>query len=254
MATLDPRRWFGHQGGHYQDMTTSKRSAAAVLLPGTGSDADFIRRAFTPLADALGLELIAVQPDPTRLIASYTEALDEAAAQHEQLVVGGVSIGAMVAVSWAREHQHQVAAIIAALPAWSGAAADSPAAASARHTAQLLRAKGLEGAIATMRSGSPKWLADELERSWRALWPGLPESMDAAALHAGPTLTELESLQTPVALIATVDDPLHPLSTAESWLGALPRARLESIPLAELGAHPAVLSAAGLRALTHLHR
>lgn len=235
-------------------MTASKRPTAAVLLPGTGSDADFIRRAFEPLAVALELDLIAVQPDPTRLIASYVEALDEAAAQHHQLLVGGVSIGAMVAVSWARKHQHKVAAIIAALPAWSGAAADSPAAASARHTAELLRADGLEGAIATMRSGSPQWLADELERSWRALWPGLPESMDAAARHAGPTLAELESLQTPVALVATEDDPLHPLATAESWRGALPRARLESIPLAELGADPAALSAAGLRALAHLHR
>ena len=234
-------------------MTTSKLPTAAVLLPGTGSDADFIQRAFAPLADALELELIAVQPDPTRLIASYLAALDQAAAQHDQLVVGGVSIGAMVAVSWAREHQQQVAAIVAALPAWSGAAADSPAAASARHTADLLRVDGLEGAITTMRSGSPQWLADELERSWRALWPGLPESMDAAARYVGPTLTELESLRIPVALVATEDDPLHPLATAESWLAALPQARLESIPLAALGADPAVLSAAGLRALPLLH-
>ena len=91
---------------------------------------------------------------------------------------------------------------------------------------------------------------------------GLARSRNQAASlvrrgHVSVDGVEIRRVSHPVAeqsVIATVDDPLHPLATAESWLGALPRARLESIPLAELGAHPAVLSAAGLRALTHLHR
>ncbi len=233
-------------------MTTSEPPTAAVLLPGTGSDADFISRALGPLARALDLQMIAAVPDPNRLVASYLDALENAAAQHARVVVGGVSIGAMIALSWARENQDGVAAVVAAMPAWSGAADESPAAASARHTAQLLRADGLEATIATMRSGSPRWLADELERSWRVLWPGLPESMEAAAAHIGPTLTELTSIQTPVALVAVQDDPLHPLATATAWLDALPNASLESVLLAELGADPAVLSTAGLRALATL--
>ncbi|WP_024796849.1 alpha/beta fold hydrolase [Tomitella biformata] len=235
-------------------MTSRPRPTAAVLLPGTGSDADFISRALGPLANSLDLQVIAVQPDPGRLVESYLEALAEAAAEHHRLIVGGVSIGAMVAISWACEHQRQVAAVVAALPAWSGEAADSPAAASARYTAGLLRADGLEATIATMRSGSPRWLADELERSWRALWPGLPGSMDAAATHVGPTLAELATLRSPVALVAVEDDPLHPIATAEAWLAALPCARLESVRLADLGADPAVLSVAGLRALAALPR
>ena len=233
-------------------MTTRQPPTAAVFLPGTGSDADFISRALGPLAQSLNLPLIAVQPDPDRLVASYLEALDQAATEHPRLVVGGVSIGTMVAISWAQGHQDQVAAVVAALPAWSGEAADSLAAASARHTAGLLRADGLEATIATMRASSPPWLADELERSWRALWPGLPGSMDAAATHVGPTLAELASLTVPVALVAVEDDPLHPLTTAAAWLSALPCAQLETVLMAELGADPAVLSAAGLRALAAL--
>lgn len=233
-------------------MTSSQRPTAAVLLPGTGSDADFIGRALGPLAQALDLQIIAVQPDPERLVESYLEALEKAAAAHPRLIVGGVSIGTMVAISWARGREDQVAAVVAALPAWSGAAEGSPAAASARHTAQLLRADGLEATIATMRAGSPAWLADELERSWRGLWPGLPGSMDAAATHVGPTLAELATLRAPVALVAVEDDPLHPLETAIAWQSALPRAQLETVRLAELGADPSVLSAAGLRGLAGL--
>lgn len=233
-------------------MTTSHRPAAAVLLPGTGSDADFVGRALGPLAQALELQVIAVQPDPERLVESYLEALDGAAAEHRRILVGGVSIGAMVAIAWARGREDHVAAVVAALPAWTGPAEGSPAAASARHTAQLLRENGLEATISTMRAGSPAWLADELERSWRGLWPGLPESMDAAATHVGPTLDELSTLQAPVALVAVEDDPLHPLGTAVAWQSALPSSRLETVLLAELGADPAVLSRAGLRALRRL--
>lgn len=233
-------------------MTFISPPTAAVFLPGTGSDADFIGRALGPLAQALDLELIAVQPEPGRLVEGYLEALERAAAEHSRLVVGGVSIGTMVAVSWARANQGRVAAVVAALPAWSGAAGDFPAAASARYTAALLRDGGLESTIATMRAGSPPWLADELERSWRGLWPGLPESMEAAATHVAPTLAELATLQLPVALVAVEDDPLHPLATAVDWRDALPQARLETVLLAELGADPTVLAAAGLRALAAL--
>ncbi|WP_280366078.1 hypothetical protein [Nocardia wallacei] len=46
------------------------RPALVVALPGTGSDADFARRAFGPACAALDLPFLAVEPDPRAVVAS----------------------------------------------------------------------------------------------------------------------------------------------------------------------------------------
>ncbi|WP_280441476.1 hypothetical protein [Nocardia brasiliensis] len=51
-----------------------------VALPGSGSDADFARRAFEPAGRARRLDVVAVQPDPAAVVASYRAALAGAAA------------------------------------------------------------------------------------------------------------------------------------------------------------------------------
>ena len=77
------------------------------MLPGTGSDDDYIARAFGgPLRDA-GARLLAPPPQPRRLIDGYRNDLDDAA-REGPIVVGGVSIGAAVAVAWALDHPERV--------------------------------------------------------------------------------------------------------------------------------------------------
>ena len=68
--------------------------AVAVVLPGTGSDADFVGRAFRPALTQVGVETIAVEPDPLRVVDSYRDAMTRAAEVHDRIIVGGVSIGA----------------------------------------------------------------------------------------------------------------------------------------------------------------
>jgi pimeloyl-ACP methyl ester carboxylesterase len=121
---------------------------------------------------------------------------------------------------------------------------------TARHSAHVLRRDGLVAATAQMRASSPRWLGDELTRSWVAQWPALPDAMDEAAGYAAPTCAELEALTAPLGVAAATDDPVHPLEVGMEWVSAAPRAALRTVTLAGMGADPAVLGAACLAALT----
>ncbi|MGI9210187.1 MAG: alpha/beta hydrolase, partial [Rhodococcus sp. (in: high G+C Gram-positive bacteria)] len=91
----------------------------AVVLPGTGSDANFVGRVFRGALRSRGIDVVAVDPDPRGVVRSYVRAMD-AAARSGPILVGGVSIGAAVALQWAAEHPDLAAGVLAALPAWTG--------------------------------------------------------------------------------------------------------------------------------------
>ena len=89
-----------------------------VMLPGTGSDDDYIIRAFSrPLRDA-GAQILAPRPQPDHLLDGYLTALDNAAGRGP-IAVGGVSIGAAVAAAWASEHPAPPATEGTPLSAWA---------------------------------------------------------------------------------------------------------------------------------------
>jgi pimeloyl-ACP methyl ester carboxylesterase len=229
-------------------MAVNLRGVTTVLLPGTGSDDDYVYRAFSAALHDVGAVVITPPPEPGRLIDGYREALDNAA-RAEPIAVGGVSIGAAVAASWALAHPGHVVAVLAALPAWTGAPDTAPAAKAAHHSAYLLRRDGLGAATAAMRASSPPWLADELTRSWVGQWPSLPDAMEEAARYVAPTSPELEGLTVPMGVAAATDDPVHPVEVGIEWVSAAPRAALRTVTLDEMGADPAVLGAACLAAL-----
>ncbi|MGV0792372.1 alpha/beta hydrolase [Mycolicibacterium sp. XJ1819] len=229
-------------------MAVDLRGVPVVLLPGTGSDEDFVYRAFSPAIGRAGATLGTPAPQPDRLIGGYLEALDDAAAAGP-IAVGGVSLGAAVATAWALAHPEQTVAVLAALPAWTGAPDTAPAAVAARYSAASLCRDGLASSTASMQASSPRWLADELTRSWRALWPALPDAMEQAAAYVAPTRAELAGLSAPMGVASAVDDPVHPLAVGAEWAAAAPRAALRTFTLDELGADPSVLGAACLAAL-----
>jgi pimeloyl-ACP methyl ester carboxylesterase len=227
------------------------RGVTAVVLPGTGSDDDYVTRAFSgPLRDA-GARLLAPPPQPKALIDGYLDDLHDAALDGP-IVVGGVSIGAAVAVAWALNHPDRAVAVLAALPAWTGAPGEAPAALAARHSARQLRDDGLAATTAQMRASSPPWLADELTRSWRSQWPHLPDAMEEAAGYVAPTRAQLQRLMAPMGVAAADDDPIHPLEVGRDWANAAPRAALHTITLAQLGAGAATLGAACVAALQRI--
>jgi pimeloyl-ACP methyl ester carboxylesterase len=229
-------------------MAIDLRGVVTVLLPGTGSDEDYLDRAFAAPLQQEEAVLVAVPPRADALIQGYLRALDEASLAGP-IAVGGVSIGAVVAIRWALANPGRVVAVLAVLPPWTGAPDMAPAALSARHTAAQLRRDGLAATTAAMRSSSPPWLADELTRSWSRQWPALPEAMDEAAAFAGPSTAELSRLAVPLGVVAASGDPIHPVEVAREWVAAAPHAALRTVSLEQLGPDPATLGAAGLAAL-----
>ncbi|WP_280336700.1 alpha/beta fold hydrolase [Nocardia wallacei] len=229
------------------------RPALVVALPGTGSDADFARRAFGPACAALDLPFLAVEPDPRAVVASCRAALDTAA-RSGPVLAAGISLGAAIAVEWARARADSAFGVIAALPASTGDdAGECPAALSAAATAAQLRADGLAAVVERMRSSSPDWLAAALTQSWTAQWPHLPEALEEAAAYPWPTPETLAALSVPVTIVTAVDDPVHPLAVAERWAALIPRSELHRITLAELGADPGILGCRGLARLAGRH-
>lgn len=229
-------------------MVVDLRDVTVVLLPGTGSDDDYVYRAFSqPLRDA-GADLVAPAPQPERLIDGYLTALDNAATRGP-IVVGGVSIGAAVAVAWALDHPDRTVAVLAALPAWTGSPDTAPAAQAAHYTASELRRDGLAATVAQMRASSPPWLADELTRSWTGQWPHLPDALEAAARYPSPQRSDLERLIAPLGVAAATDDAIHPLAVGAEWAAAAPNGALCTVTLDQLGTDPTVLGTACLAAL-----
>lgn len=225
------------------------RPALVVGLPGTGSDADFARRAFGPACAARDLPFLAVEPDPRDVVASCRAALDTAA-RSGPVLAAGISLGAAIAVEWACARDESAFGVIAALPAWTGADTSvCPAALSAAATAAQLRADGLDIVIERMRASSPTWLADALTQSWRAQWPHLPRALDEAAAYPWPTPGTLTALPVPAAIVTAVDDPVHPLSVAQTWTTLIPQSHLHRITLADLGDNPAILGHRAMRSL-----
>ncbi len=237
-----------HGTGQYGEVVVDLRGVTTVLLPGTGSDENYVYRAFSAPLHKLGAVLVTPAPQPHRLVGGYVAALDEAA-RAGPIAVGGVSIGAAVAATWALAHPQHTVAVLAALPAWSGDPGSAPAALAAHYTASQLRRDGLDATTAQMRASSPPWLADELARSWAAQWPLLPDAMEQAASYVAPSRTELTRLVPPLGVAAAVDDPIHPLQVGVEWATDAPRAALRTVTLDEIGARPDALGAACLEAL-----
>jgi pimeloyl-ACP methyl ester carboxylesterase len=237
--------------GQYRGVAVDLRGVTTVLLPGTGSDDDYVYRAFSGPLQAVGAILVTPAPRPDRLIDGYVAALDDAA-RTGPIAVGGVSIGAAVAARWALAHPDRTVAVLAALPPWTGAPESAPAAHAARYSASQLRRDGLAATTTQMRASSPRWLADELDRSWRGQWPLLPDAMEEAAAYIAPSRAELKRLAPPLAVVAAVDDPIHPLQVGIDWAQAAPHAALRTVTLDQMGTDTAALGAACLAALADI--
>nr|WP_206037563.1 alpha/beta fold hydrolase [Rhodococcus sp. HNM0569] len=227
---------------------------AAVVLPGTGSDATFAHAAFASALRARGVRtVVAVEPDPDAVVASYERALEDAA-ERGPVVVGGISLGAVVALDWAArraERGFETFGVLAALPPWTGDPVRAPAAVSARMTAESLRAQGLDAVLTHMQATSPDWLAAALTRSWHSQWPGLPNALDEAGRRHAPDAEALVRTGVAVGIAAATDDPVHPHAVAAEWNRHLPRSRMCELTLDEIGARPALL---GERAADALER
>jgi pimeloyl-ACP methyl ester carboxylesterase len=221
----------------------------AVVLPGAGSSADFVRRAFLRPLRAAGYALIAPEPVPgPDLVRAAFRSLDAAAAEHgpRLRLVGGVSLGAQTAARWTAGSRPELDGVLLVLPAWTGPPAAVAAATAA--SADLVERLGTAGALAAAGT-AVGWVAAELAAAWPAYGDRLAPSLRAAAAAPGPTPAELAALPVPAGLVAFRDDPLHPASVAAEWAAAIPRAAARELPLGAPAADRSVLGATALAAL-----
>jgi pimeloyl-ACP methyl ester carboxylesterase len=222
-------------------------SETAVLLPGTGSDDVFIRSVFAGPLGRAGVTLVAPEPIPgPHLGRRHLAALDAVASDRGPVLAGGISFGAHLAAEWACAHPSRCAGLLLAMPAWTGAPGDCPAAVAARYSAAAVVRDGLDATLAAA-DVSP-WLAAELDRAWRRHGPGLADSLLAAAERPAPLPAQLAGLDVPVGIVAVRDDPLHPATVAAQWAAAVPGAELRSLSFAEFGADRSALGRAVVEA------
>jgi len=211
-------------------------SPIAVVLPGTGSDDVFVTSVFRRPLAAVGVRLVAPAPMPGPTLAdAYLAALSRAAAGGP-ILVGGISLGAHVATEWALRNPHDCAGLLLALPAWHGRPDGHPAAFAARHSAHVVRTRGIERALSDTAAAVSPWLATELARAWRRYGPWLAGALEHAATRDAPTTAALRGVRVPAGIAACVDDPIHPAKVAEAWSRALPTAGLISTTLRALAA------------------
>ena len=233
-----------------------------MLLPGAGSSADFVSRAFRRPLEAAGYELVAGAPTPGPAVVEAAFGILDAArrAYGPRLgIVGGVSLGAHVAARWAASAgtdpdcsggAARLDGLLLALPAWTGTPG-VVAAATAAAAGEVARLGVTEALSRAARAGVP-WVADELAAAWPGYGDRLAATLQAAAASCGPAPDELGSLDLPVGVVSFVDDPLHPLAVGERWVALLPRATLARLRLADLAPDRSVLGSAALRALSRV--
>jgi len=235
------------------DRAGQTTTPVAVVLPGSGSSVDFVRRAFGPPLAAAGYALVVPAPVPgSGVVAAAAAGLDDAVRRYGARLVGGISLGAHVAVRWAATAPaaapgRGLAGVLVALPGWTGPPG-ATAGASAAAAAEVLRL-GTDGALRRARGGGgPAWVADELAAAWPGYGDQLAATLRATGAAAGPDPTELRRVGVPVGVVGFRDDPLHPAAVAAEWSAALPRSAVEWLRVADPAADRAVLGAAAVRA------
>lgn len=232
-----------------------------VLQHGVGSSCTYLDEAVAPslvsagwcvvVADLRGHGAASPATDVERHhLDRYVEDVAALAAAVHATAVGGVSAGGHAAVAAAARGVVDVDAVLAVLPAWTGAArpGEGPHAA----VADEVRVVGVGGMV--QRLGEDAQLRPWLRRVLlRDLPAGDTASVEAALLAldggAAPTVAEVSSLPCRLALVGWPDDPGHPLAVAEQWAAAAPDATLVTASLDAPDGDQFALGAAAAEAL-----
>lgn len=198
---------------------------SVVLLHGMGHD----RAQWAGVVEALRDGRRVVTPDIRPGLVSVeqmTGAVDTAVPDGDRAVVGGVSMGAAVALAWAMRHPERVAGLVQVAPAVTPDGLAAEAREYLDWLAATVEAEGLAGLRVRLPDADQVAMAAEWERRFDdpadlvALWRRFPGK------HPLTSWDALASLDTPALVVAWPDDPLHPLAVAETYADRLPRAEL----------------------------
>jgi pimeloyl-ACP methyl ester carboxylesterase len=154
------------------------------------------------------------------------------------LVVGGISMGAAIALRLAVQRPELVCGLVLARPAWVVSAAPSNMKPNVE-IGQLLNTYGSDEARRLFLAGeTARLLAEDAPdnlASLTALFSRTPHALTAALLQAiasdGPGVSEVEArrIAAPSLIIGTKQDVIHPFVHAETLASLIPHSRLIEI-------------------------
>ena len=154
-------------------------------------------------------------------------------------MVGGISMGAAIAMRLACLRPDLVSALVIARPAWTWSAAPANMSPNAMVGDMLSRAPAADEASAFMASGMGRMLAAQAPDNLASLagfFQRQPRAVTAELLtrisRDGPGVTEgqLAALSLPTLVIGHGEDMVHPMAHAEALATLIPGARLQAIP------------------------
>jgi pimeloyl-ACP methyl ester carboxylesterase len=155
------------------------------------------------------------------------------------VVIGGISMGAAIALRLAVTRPDLVRALILVRPAWGVASAPPNMAPNAEVGALLARLPPAEARATFAASATARRLATEAPDNLASLmgfFERAPQADTAWLLTTisadGPGLTEadLRALRLPVLVCGTAEDAIHPLHLARHLAGLIPGARFIELP------------------------
>ena len=163
------------------------------------------------------------------------------------VIIGGISMGAAIALRLAVRHPEKVRALVLARPAWVFDRAPENMQPNAE-VGHLLRAHPSDEARAIfMESPTARRLAAEAPDNLASLtgfFYRAPQEMTAALLTQisadgpGVTAADIAAITCPVLIIGHGDDAIHPFSFCEAFAELIPSARLVPIPAKTKGKAP----------------
>jgi pimeloyl-ACP methyl ester carboxylesterase len=154
------------------------------------------------------------------------------------VVVGGISMGAAIAMRIAIRRPDLVRGLVIARPAWSTAAAPPNMAPNAEVGELLFRLPSEEARGAFLAGATAKRLAAEAPDNLVSLtgfFSRQPFAVTSALLRlisaSGPDVSaaQLKAIAVPTLVIANRMDRIHPIALAEEIAGLIPTARLVEI-------------------------
>lgn len=204
----------------------------AVLLPGSASTSDFVRRAFPQILHDIGV---------TDWTPTGGDALDMAhqlgryvsTLPNSSLLIIGLSVGAHAAALWASDNPRPHTRMLLAMPAWTGP--PGPVAATTAVAAQRIEDIGLREELAQLTEQyADDWVTAELVRAWSETNPAqLVATLRATARSAAPTVDQLRGITCPTLVLGLHDDPMHPWAVARQWAENIAGAELIGLDRSE---------------------
>jgi pimeloyl-ACP methyl ester carboxylesterase len=169
-------------------------------------------------------------------------------------VLGGISMGAAVALKAALRYPERCLALVLCRPAWLNGAMSATAVAAYHEVVKLLKDEPLpESALQKLeKSDIFRVIVTRSPDAGRSLLgqvrcvvadPNLRETAVARLQHLptgqpGLDLDSAAAVRVPTLIMATPDDPIHPLSFARALAGAIPRASLLQLAPKQLNDGP----------------